>query len=71
MEESLANVEVVDATKKRVKTNDDVHLVLLDDVVGDLAEVRSLVSVTEGRSRNINPRSIGGGNAQNVDSDAR
>lgn len=70
MEESLTNVEIVDSTGKRVETNDDVHLVLLDGVVGDLPEVRLLVSVIEGRSRNIDSRSIGSGNAQSVDSDA-
>lgn len=60
VEESLANVEVVDSARKRVKSNDAVHAILGDSIVGNGLEVGLLVSVVELRARDINPGGVGG-----------
>jgi hypothetical protein len=66
---SLTNVEAVHATRQGVKANDDVHVVLLNGILGDDAEVLLLVTSVELRSRNLDPSGVGGGDAKSVHSD--
>lgn len=68
--QTLANVEVVDTTGQGVKTNDDVHAVCLDGILGDLAEVGELVSVVELRAGDVNPGLVSCRDTQGVDTDA-
>jgi hypothetical protein len=50
-----------------VKTDDDVHLVLLDRVERDLSEICLLISVIEFRAWEIDPGGVGGGNPKGID----
>lgn len=65
---SLANVKIVDTSGKRVKTDDAVHVVLLNGVLGDGLEVSLLVTAVKLRTWNLDPRSICGWYPQCVDS---
>jgi hypothetical protein len=67
--ESLANVEAVHATWERVKTDDDVHVVLLDSILCDGAEVLLLVTSIKLRSRNLDPSGVGGGDTKSIHTD--
>ena len=70
MHESLTDVEVVDATRERVKTDNDLHAVSVDGVLGGGVKVGLLISMPERRSWDINPSSLGGRNADSVDTDS-
>jgi len=50
-----------------VQADDDVHIVLLDGVKRNLAEIVLLVSTVELGTRNFDPGSISSGNAEGVD----
>lgn len=69
MHKSLTDVEVVDTTRERVKTDDDVHTVSLDGVVGDGLEVLLLVTVVELRSGNLDPCCVSGRDSESVHTD--
>lgn len=58
VEESLADVEVVDATWQAVKTDDDVHAIGVDRVVGDGLEELLLITVVKLRARENCPSSV-------------
>ncbi|KAH0194784.1 glycoside hydrolase, partial [Aureobasidium melanogenum] len=66
--QSLTDIEVVDTTRERVETDNDVHAVSVDGVVGDSLEVLLLVTVVESRSGNLNPRLISSWDSEGVHS---
>lgn len=67
--QTLTNVQVVDTAGEGVETDNDVHAVLLNGVLGDLAQVGELVTVVELGARDVNPGSIGCRDTQGVDAD--
>lgn len=65
------NVEVVDTSGQGVQTDDDdVHAVLVDGIVGDGLKVLLLLAGVESRAGNLDPCSVGSGNAKGVDTDS-
>lgn len=67
MTQSFSDVEPVGSSRKGVETEDNMHTVLLDSVVGDGSEVNLLVTMMQPRPPDIEPCSVGGGNTQGVD----
>jgi hypothetical protein len=63
----LTNGQSVDTARKRVKANDDVHVVLVDGVVSECSKVRLLVSRVKHASGDLGPSGISGRNSQSVD----
>lgn len=70
MAKRLTDVEGVDTTWKTVETNDHVHVVLGDGILGDGLQVSLLVTVVESGAWNADPGGVGGGNTQGVDANA-
>lgn len=70
VEEGFTNIEVVDTSRERVESDDAVHIIIADGVVGDHLEERLLISVVELRTGDIHPRGISSGDSQSVDTDA-
>lgn len=67
--EGFADVETVDTAGQAVETDDDVHAVLVDGVVGDLAEPGLLVTGVELGAGDLDPGGVGGWDAESVDTD--
>lgn len=65
--DTLADLESVDATGKTVKVDNDVHVILVDGIVGDGAKIFLLVTVVELRARDFDPCGVGRGDTQDID----
>ena len=66
---SQTNIEIVHAARKRMKTNDDMHVVSLDGVLGDGTEVALLISVVKSGAGEVDPGSVSCGNTKSVNAD--
>jgi len=69
MHGGFTNVEVVSTTGERVETDNNVHAVVLDGMVGDELEPVLLVAVVLLGARNLDPSAVSGGNSESVDTD--
>ena len=63
----LADIQVVHTAREGVEADDDAHVVFLDGVDGDILQVFLLVAMVESRSRDLDPGSVCGRDAEGVD----
>jgi hypothetical protein len=64
--QSLTDIEVVDTTGQGVETDDNVHIVLVDGIVGNSLEVLLLVAMVENGAGDFDPCGVGCRNTENV-----